>query len=158
MNTMYDDYNEDDRWDWDRTDPRQYCRHGSFIGSYWGPDILCADCESMDDDPSLRDMVNSINVKINNNLKEYDGMLRFVNIYIRKHDDKVTDPVFSESIIETTKVLADRRRALEKERADLIEKYEPFCEDGDWDDTNVLYNYHRHLIDEYDKEKESFAS
>lgn len=39
------DYTDDDRYDWDRTDSRQYCEHGTFIGSSWGPDLMCGDCE-----------------------------------------------------------------------------------------------------------------
>lgn len=41
----FDDYRDEDRWDWDYDDPSQYCRHGAFIGSWWGPDILCLRCE-----------------------------------------------------------------------------------------------------------------
>ena len=41
-----DDYTDDDRYDWDRNDDRQYCQHGTFIGSWWGPDILCMWCEN----------------------------------------------------------------------------------------------------------------
>lgn len=33
-------------YDADHSDPSQYCRHGTFIGSWWGPDILCGLCES----------------------------------------------------------------------------------------------------------------
>lgn len=40
-----DDYTEDDRYDWDRTDPDQHCKHGTFIGSWWGPDLMCWACE-----------------------------------------------------------------------------------------------------------------
>lgn len=36
-------------WDWDRNDARQYCRHGTFIGSWWGPDLLCWRCEMGDE-------------------------------------------------------------------------------------------------------------
>ena len=32
-------------WDWDRSDPRQHCEHGTFIGSWWGPDLMCGWCE-----------------------------------------------------------------------------------------------------------------
>ena len=39
------DYTEEDRWDWDRNDDRQHCKHGTFIGSWWGPDVLCQWCE-----------------------------------------------------------------------------------------------------------------
>lgn len=32
-------------YDEDRSDERQYCVHGTFIGSWWGPDYLCGYCE-----------------------------------------------------------------------------------------------------------------
>ena len=35
--------------DGDTNDRRQYCKHGTFIGSHWGPDYLCHWCESGDD-------------------------------------------------------------------------------------------------------------
>lgn len=43
---MIDDYEYGDEWDWDKNDKSQYCEHGNFIGSHWGPDILCQDCEN----------------------------------------------------------------------------------------------------------------
>lgn len=33
-------------YDADVSDPSQYCRHGTFIGSWWGPDYMCGACES----------------------------------------------------------------------------------------------------------------
>lgn len=45
MTMLDDDYTEADRWDWDQSDDSQYCQHGTFIGSWWGPDILCGWCE-----------------------------------------------------------------------------------------------------------------
>jgi hypothetical protein len=33
-------------YDADVSDPSQYCRHGTFIGSWWGPDYTCGACES----------------------------------------------------------------------------------------------------------------
>ena len=33
-------------YDADHDDPRQYCEHGTFIGSWWGPDYLCHWCEA----------------------------------------------------------------------------------------------------------------
>lgn len=44
------DYTGADRWDWDYDDPRQRCPHGTFIGSWWGPDLLCPQCESGEDE------------------------------------------------------------------------------------------------------------
>jgi hypothetical protein len=45
---MEDDYQYGDEYDWDRNDKSQYCVHGTFIGSWWGPDILCGKCEMGD--------------------------------------------------------------------------------------------------------------
>lgn len=153
---MFDDYTEDDRWDWDRDDPTQYCRHGSFIGSSWGPDILCGACESMNDDPSLNDMLRDVDRNISKIQHQHDGMGIFISTYIGKNDGQVKDLGFSEAVLETMKRFDERRSLLQEDRKKLIEKYEPFCEDGNWDDKYVLYNYHCHLIDEFRKEmKES---
>jgi len=46
---MRDDSDEALGSDADHDDPTQYCRHGTWIGSWWGPDYLCAACESGDD-------------------------------------------------------------------------------------------------------------
>ena len=32
-------------YDGDLHDPKQRCEHGTFIGSWWGPDYLCHWCE-----------------------------------------------------------------------------------------------------------------
>ena len=32
-------------YDGDTSDASQYCVHGTFIGSWWGPDYLCGWCE-----------------------------------------------------------------------------------------------------------------
>jgi hypothetical protein len=45
---MGEDYEIGDEFDWDRSDKSQYCKHGKFIGSWWGPDILCGKCEMGD--------------------------------------------------------------------------------------------------------------
>lgn len=45
---MEDDYEYGDEWDWDRNDKSQYCKHGTFIGSWWGPDLMCGKCEDGD--------------------------------------------------------------------------------------------------------------
>jgi hypothetical protein len=40
-----DEINESLGYDADVTDSSQYCKHGTFIGSWWGPDYLCGACE-----------------------------------------------------------------------------------------------------------------
>lgn len=32
-------------YDGDQSDERQYCIHGTFTGSWWGPDYICGYCE-----------------------------------------------------------------------------------------------------------------
>jgi hypothetical protein len=51
---MTEDYEYGDEYDWDRNDKSQYCEHGTFIGSWWGPDLLCGKCE-MGDGPMIID-------------------------------------------------------------------------------------------------------
>ena len=46
IDAMEDDYQIGDEYDWDMSDKSQYCKHGKFIGSWWGPDILCGYCEA----------------------------------------------------------------------------------------------------------------
>ncbi len=40
-----DEINERLGYDADVTDRSQYCKHGTFIGSAWGPDYMCGRCE-----------------------------------------------------------------------------------------------------------------
>lgn len=52
MPILYDqdaDYTNDGRWNWGPNNPEQHCKHSTFIGSWWGPDILCHWCESGED-------------------------------------------------------------------------------------------------------------
>src|SRR5262245_5359440 len=42
MVTEYDEYLG---YDADHDDANQYCIHGTWIGSWWGPDYLCYYCE-----------------------------------------------------------------------------------------------------------------
>ena len=44
-----DEINEHLGYDADIADPSQYCRHGTFIGSWWGPDHMCGMCEDGSD-------------------------------------------------------------------------------------------------------------
>ena len=47
-----DDINERLGYDADIDDPGQYCSHGTFIGSWWGPDYLCYYCETGEEPPT----------------------------------------------------------------------------------------------------------
>ena len=47
LEAAYEDRNGGE-FDWDQSDDSQYCVHGTFIGSWWGPDILCGACEMGD--------------------------------------------------------------------------------------------------------------
>jgi hypothetical protein len=39
------EWDEELGYDADHQDDSQYCEHGKFIGSWWGPDYLCGWCE-----------------------------------------------------------------------------------------------------------------
>jgi hypothetical protein len=39
------EWDEELGYDADHQDNSQYCQHGTFIGSWWGPDYLCGWCE-----------------------------------------------------------------------------------------------------------------
>lgn len=43
--SAWDDIDEALGYDADHTDETQYCVHGTWIGSWWGPDYLCQWCE-----------------------------------------------------------------------------------------------------------------
>lgn len=45
MTLIDDDYRPGDEYDWDQSRDDQHCEHGTFIGSWWGPDLMCQWCE-----------------------------------------------------------------------------------------------------------------
>ena len=51
---MVTDYDEELGYDADHNDESQYCAHGTFIGSWWGPDYLCSWCE-LGEEPDMDD-------------------------------------------------------------------------------------------------------
>lgn len=50
-NFDYEETGSFGRYDEDFSDSRQYCKHGTFIGSWWGPDYLCYYCETGNEPP-----------------------------------------------------------------------------------------------------------
>ena len=44
-------------YDANHNDESQYCQHGTFIGSWWGPDYLCAWCEDGISADEMRDIL-----------------------------------------------------------------------------------------------------
>jgi hypothetical protein len=71
MTMIDDDYTEGDQYDWDRNDSSQYCQHGKFIGSWWGPDILCGWCE---DGISVEEMRASLRAQRDRDVKQILGL------------------------------------------------------------------------------------
>lgn len=148
------DYTEDDRWDWDREDPRQYCHHNRFIGSWWGPDILCLDCE-MGYDPSLKDMVEEIDLKIRNTSMKMEGASEVLFQILDDVKGK-DESEFIKKLLVSFNNLQNKNNTiienLRNDRAKLIAEMEPFCED--WDDTSLLYNIHQNNIKEWKESNE----
>lgn len=47
-----DPYDDELGYDANHNDSSQFCRHGTFIGSWWGPDYMCGWCESGEEPPT----------------------------------------------------------------------------------------------------------
>lgn len=138
------DYKEGDQWDWDAYDPNQYCRHGNFIGSWWGPDILCGNCE-MGEDPTLQEM-----------LDQYDERIRKLNEHIKYARDIAT---YSLDVINTDSngyaflnvlsgslqsIISDCKKGINtllEQRAETFHKFSRFSDD-DENDRGILYKRH----------------
>jgi DNA repair ATPase RecN len=148
----FSDYTEDDRWDWDREDPRQYCVHGNFIGSWWGPDILCGDCE-LGYDPSLNDLLHPIDKAIEETKIKQKGVQEFIielsDILDTKSFDITTLTEVYNNFSNMIKKYDEKIISLSKTRKKTIEEYSPFCEN--FDDKELLYNFRREKIRQYDE-------
>jgi hypothetical protein len=77
------EYDEMLGYDADHTDDSQYCRHGTFIGSWWGPDYLCQWCELGEEPPTLEEIeemrIEGLKVKE----AEFDRMVASVTSTMR---------------------------------------------------------------------------
>jgi hypothetical protein len=138
-------------YDEDYGDPRQYCRHGSFIGSWWGPDYLCGQCESNEDDPSLNDMIRGIFDQIHEQTirkSAHNEMFLEMNKMNKVSEEHVQAYLYLLDIVE------DRIKSLMNQKDELIDMYAPFCDEDGYDDHGILYKYHRWALEEYDKMKE----
>lgn len=151
------DYTEDDRWDWDRNDPNQFCRHGTFIGSWWGPDILCGQCESGEQDPTLRDMVDANKKRIRRLTTRKDQTLKILGRLADKFNgfankDEVL-AALSEEFLKVVGELNEQIGLIESEIEWDKETYLPLCEDGSWDDPSILAKKHSADLDAYYERK-----
>lgn len=147
------DYEHGDEWDWDKEDPRQHCRHGKFIGSWWGPDVLCMDCE-IGEDPTLNEMLQSFDYKIEN-LKKYVQHLKDIILYTIDIIDKDVNGYrflsdFNPVIEKMMKDYLSRKNSIIKEKQDVYDKYIEFCDDPE-NDRDILYKMHRKELAGYMK-------
>lgn len=145
------DYEYGDEWDWDRGDPKQRCRHGQFIGSWSGPDILCMDCE-MGFDPTLNEMLSIFDKQIEE-VDQYEGYLQ--GIIFHTLEDVSKDTVGMNflsdllSLIEKMKKnYMIRKSSILKKKQETYDYYIEFCDDPE-NDRDVLYNVHRKQIAMY---------
>ena len=147
---MTDDYQYGDEYDWDREDPRQYCRHGSFIGSWWGPDIMCMKCELDYEDPTLNEMLSVFDDKIRKNKNSITSVYSFFNRSIKEQKmDKDSIKALLEFLMSYEESLNEEIESSKQSRQSVIDEYSQFSDD--WDtDRDILYKAHRAQIDEYD--------
>ena len=91
-----DDYEPGDEFDWDREDDSQYCEHGTFIGSWWGPDLLCVQCEIGPGPSSLSPMFAvfyaSAGCLPDSDLPEYVGTREQCERWMDEHADGYVRP------------------------------------------------------------------
>lgn len=145
------DYEYGDEWDWDRDDPRQYCHHGKFIGSWWGPDILCFDCE-IGEDPTLNEMMQSIQVRID----KYENYIEYLKDIILYSLDLIEKDVDGYRFISDfnphlEKMMNDYKASksyLVNQKQEVYDKYIEFCKDPE-NDRDFLYRFHRKEISDY---------
>lgn len=145
------DYEYGDEWDWDREDPNQYCRHGSFIGSWWGPDILCMNCE-IDEDPTLNEMIRPFDKKVED-VEKYIQYLKDIILHTIEIIDNDLDGYrfLSDFNLVIEKMMKDyevRKVSLINQKDKLYNKYIEHCEDPD-NDRDILYKAHRKELREY---------
>jgi hypothetical protein len=138
-------------YDEDCDDPRQRCRHGNFIGSWWGPDYLCGDCE-FGYDPSLNDMLKFWH----DHLRDIDKGRRYVEDFIRRlvnAQDEI-DPdskgTIAQCYMDSLNQYAKSKEYAMNECQRLVDQYADLCDpELGYDDTEILYNYHRKEVNEY---------
>jgi hypothetical protein len=142
------DYTEEDRWDWDQNDPRQICRHGSFIGSWWGPDIMCFKCE-MGEDPTVNEMIREEWSKIRRLETKNEAIVDFASkiIPLVNNEGKTT---VSHALVEYLENYTNKIDGYKENIEYIKNTFGPFSDDWE-DDRNVLYKAHRHEIDEFYK-------
>lgn len=150
------DYEYGDEWDWDRSDPRQYCHHGRFIGSWWGPDIMCFDCE-MGHDPTLNEMIESFDKQIEK-FDNYiacmkDIILHTINIITKDNNGYMFLSDMNDFFDEKLKSYKASIKSLIKQKQETYEKYIQFCDDEE-NDRDVLYKFHRKEIENWTRNGE----
>jgi hypothetical protein len=96
-------------YDGDTDNPNQYCKHGTFIGSWWGPDYLCGWCE---DGVSVADMKAALTEqRIHRQITHVKGMIRVYGVVLRSMAPLPYDPALATNItsvmIETPGLIKD---------------------------------------------------
>ena len=123
----YEDYTEEDRWDWDRSDMAQRCKHGTFTGSWWGPDLMCGACEMGDPDITVNDVLKRKEMYQAETEKAFTA---FGQLYAFAKTPKAKD-----GLIEAMKHLNVEAMAKQKRYDDQILEIREWAEsddDNDW--------------------------
>jgi hypothetical protein len=139
---------EYDRYDWDTSDPRQHCRHGKFIGSWWGPDVLCGQCE-YGQDPSINEMIEVYYNQIDRKYIESQAVTDFMMGYIKDESNDFDSEALTEAYFDFLKSKDDSIKKCRESIQATIDYYEQFTNDRN--DRNVLYMAHRYNIQKYEE-------
>jgi len=139
-------------YDEDYDDPRQRCRHGNFIGSWWGPDYMCGDCEMDIIDPSLNDMLKFWH----DHIRDIDKGERYVEDFIRRllvakdEIDPDSKDVIARCYMDSLDQYAKSKENAMNECQSLVDQYADLCDpELGYDDHDILRKYHRQEVDKF---------
>src|SRR5210317_2672780 len=139
-------------YDEDVNDLRQYCHHGTFIGSWWGPDYMCAHCEYDEKDPSLNDKLDAINNSIDRIGYQEAAVYDFIQRLIAQSEsfNEQSKKTIADTYLNDLDVWEKRRSHLKSEIKKITEMYAHLCDpELGYDDHDILRKYHRQEIDKF---------
>lgn len=90
----YGELDEQLGYDADHSDSSQYCRHGTFIGSWWGPDYLCFYCETGEEPPTEQELEEIQQRKVQSRIDSFD---KVVQVY---QEFGPWNPTFAQSLMD----------------------------------------------------------
>lgn len=104
-------------YDGDTNDESQYCKHGTFIGSWWGPDYMCGLCEDGVSVLSQQRMwVHNSRVRYNRAYRAYCELC----VLLFKHADTYAKLAPVEDQVALLRPMGERMKAMHEAHRTLV--------------------------------------